>query len=447
MDGMNSGVPIQHWRDDQSRRGTHIRGTMPTRSLFDVILRFGAALCIVRGAQLWYGWPTAQDEFVPGTSLNMQAMLFILLGLSLFYIAWYPRELLTRLSEGGTLLYIFLSFILLSVVASVDVAASARGLLAVVSISLPILLFRWRFGAVGSFAFIRAFAVIFILANLIYCVVFPHYAFMSGSLAGDMRGLFPHKNGFGHTMATLVIILMPTSGERWSLRPSFLIRCAASVLALFCVVESHSSTAVLQTVFGIASIGAASLIRKVPDGNLRGLIAISAFLAILAIALFVGTGLMSNIVGAVGKDMTLSGRSHVWAALIPHILDYPFTGHGFAMFRNVPYTVQFLNNVGFGVNSPHSTYIELLLNLGIPGAVSWFLLVLRQLYVKLTAEEVTSADGVARNREIAIIMMTLIGATTEAGQMLAPLDTFAFFLLVLPLDNALTSRTNAHKSE
>lgn len=425
---------LLNWRSDQEARGTHRAGTISVRAAMDILLCIVAGLAIVRGAQLWYGWPTSQNEAVSQVLLPMQLMLFGGLAFSIIYIVLYPHELLSRIKSGGIILALVLSFLAISVVASVDKAASARGALAVISLSLPILLFRWRYGEVGALEIIRQIAVIIISANFIYCILVPHYGFMSGSLEGDMRGLFPHKNGFGHTMATMAILLLPSPSQRHAIRFSFMIQIFGFALAMIGMVMSHSSTALIQFAVGIGSILVANVAGRIPGVSTRVFLAFGLFMGILAIALFAGTGLLSDVSGVVGKDTTFSGRTYVWAALFPHIFDYPFTGHGFAMFRNIYYFNQFVGDVPFGVRSAHSTYIELLLNIGIPGTCLWLLLVLKQLLMKVVAVRQSDMEAAARNRSIAVIIMTLLGAATEAGQMLAPLDTLTLMLLALPLD-------------
>lgn len=400
----------------------------------DNLLCLVAGLAIVRGAQLWYGWPTSQGEFVQQTMIHMQLMLFSGLAFSIIYIIVYPKELFSRLRSGGVLIGIVIFLLAISVVFSVDKVASARGALAVISLSLPMLLFRWRFGEVGALEVVRKISFIIISANFIYCILVPHYGFMSGSLEGDMRGLFPHKNGFGHTMATMAILLLPSPSQRHAIRPSFMIQIVGFALAMIGMVMSHSSTALIQFAVGIGSIMVANVAGRIPGVSTRVFLAFGLFMGILAIALFAGTGLLSDVSGVVGKDMTFSGRTYIWAALFPHIFDYPFTGHGFAMFRNGYYFTQFTADVPFGAKSTHSTYIELLLNIGIPGTCLWLLLVLKQLLMKIVAARQSDMEAAARNRSIAVIIMTLLGAATEAGQMLAPLDTLTLMLLALPLD-------------
>ena len=425
---------VESWRDRQRQSGHLVRHTMSYAQVLDLLLSFAVALALIRGARLWYGWPTSQNEFVSKVEIHEQFMLLVPLAISLVYALFRWDTIKDYIRKPGIATLIFLFFLLYSVLASVDLVKSARGLLAVAALSIPALLYRWRFQSVATLIFVQKVACAIIVVNIVYIVLFPHYAYMSGSLEGDMRGMFPHKNGFGHTMAAFTIFLLPVAGEfrrpsSWTFTKLF---CFA-VACLF-VVTSHSSTAVFQVIVGISAAVGAAFIGNIPKYSVRGLLAISIFALLLVAALFAGTGILGSLVGAVGKDMTFSGRSYIWAALIPHIFDYPMSGHGFSMFRDPSYTAYFLRNVPFSINSPHSTYIELLLNIGIPGGIAWFTVVLSRVYLKMVRVADSAEQAIAKRREIAIIVMTLVGSATESGQMLGPIDALSIFLLVLPMD-------------
>jgi len=90
--------------------------------------------------------------------------------------------------------------------------------------------------------------------------------------------------------------------------------------------------------------------------------------------------------------------------------------------------------VPFRVNSPHSTYIELALNIGIPGTVLWVLFVLARLIVIVVTVPQLQTHRVASARFAAVIIMILVGSATEAGQMLSTRFALVIMMLALPLD-------------
>lgn len=434
-----SGADIRHlhdrWRRAQRAHHTLDGNVIAIRRFSDIILSVATVLAFFRSTQMWYGWPTAQTDFVVGRSFNMAGQLYVMFALSLLYIALNFREFMAGLARATFLLKIVIAFIGLSILISHDRFASSLALLSAMSMMLPPLLYYWRFGPEGTFRMFRIFAIFTIAINILYAVAVPQYAFMSGSLAGDMRGLFPHKNGFGHMMAMMFIFLLPTIG-RDMVRPGNLLLLAFCALAIVCVLLSHSSTAVVDILMGLGVIAAANIIRRLPPGSPKAFLIVAAFLALVAILYFGGMFMATMIAEGAGKDLTFSGRTEIWAAVLPHLFDYPFNGYGFGIMRLPAYFEPILSVVSFPVNSPHNTYLEMMLNIGIPATVCWILFLLGRLYTKLSMTGRTASEVAILNRQAAVIIMVLASALTEAGRMFAPNVTWPVLILVLPLWHA-----------
>lgn len=429
----------RQWRQGQIARRVHDRHTMSLRQFSDILLYTAAFLCLFRGTQMAFALPTAQDEFVVGRKIYQTSQLYILMALSLGYIILNPREIMGAVRRAGLLLTMFMAMIVVSVVMSVDVTASGIGLFAMLSMTLPPLLFYWRFGGIRTLELLRIFSMFCITANLLYAVTFPHYAFMSGSLAGDMRGLFPHKNWFGSFVSLAFVALVPTPGERPIVRPWIMLRAFFTFLALICLIAANSSTAIVQTAIGLATIFGVDLLRRMPVGAVRSATIVAAFFAICAVALFGGMLAVSQVAEGMGKDLTFSGRSFIWQELAAHLLDKPFTGYGYGTMRIPAYIKPMLVNVPFNVNSPHNTYLELLLSIGIPATLLWILFSLSRLHAKIAQSPTSLAEAVMLNRQAALILMVLIGAASEAARMVAPSSTWPVMLMAMPIWTAYAS--------
>lgn len=421
------------WRQGQVARNVHLRHTMSLRQFSDIILYIAAFLCLFRGTQMAFALPTAQDEFVVGRRIYPVIQLYALMALSMGYIILNPREIMAAVRQAGFLLSIFMLLIAVSVVASVDVGASSIGLFATLAMTLPPFFFYWRFGGLKSLEMLRVFSVFTIAVNLIYAVTFPHYAFMSGSLAGDMRGLFPHKNWFGSFISLAFVILVPTPGEKPFTRPWIAVRSFFTLLALYCLFAAHSSTAIIQTAIGMVAVFGADMLRKMPIGAARSAAIVATFFGICATALFGGMIAMSEVAAGMGKDLTFSGRSFIWEALAAHLLDKPFTGYGFGTMRIPAYITPMMVNVPFSVNSSHNTYLELLLSIGIPATILWILFSLGRLHGKIAQSAASRIEAAMLNRQAALILMVLIGSGSEAQRMLAPSSTWPVMLFAMPI--------------
>lgn len=207
----------------------------------------------------------------------------------------------------------------------------------------------------------------------ITAVVAPGVAYSSDiNDAGAMKGLFIQKNAMGYFCALALVTfwtcLVTRSGRRW-------VWFGASCLALVSIVATQSGTsAVVSAVvwsLGIALTLIARLRR--PFGL--------AFFAILCVVSFAAQTLISNpqvIIGAVGKDATLTGRTEIWEVVRGAIAERPWQGYGWAaLWRpGSPTTEELWARGGFQFYHAHNGYLDVAAQLGIIGAVIAFGLIL-----------------------------------------------------------------------
>jgi O-antigen ligase len=303
--------------------------------------------------------------------------------------------------------------------------------MAVLVISVPLLLFKQHYGSEANYRVLRNFAAFAVIVNLAYTVVLPGYGIMGGSLAGSMRGMFMHKNLFGQFSAIAFVLLLPSLARLTPLRWSTLFFGGTAVLALGSVALSLSSTALVLVALGAGTIGLVTVMRFVPGIAMRGYVYLAG-LTVGALAAFAFGHMVAEAVAAgIGKDLTLSGRTELWEALVPPIFDRPFFGHGFALFRTTEYIEDYTAHIPWGPRSTHNSYIELALNAGMPVALLWLgyaLAVLAKKAVRLPRERDLRS---IRTREVAIILMVTLGAMTEAGLLFAPLVTWVLLLAAI----------------
>ncbi len=444
MATLHTTTDIARWRFDKVRRRSGDELTASKTTVYRWLVTVGALLCLFRGTQMWPGYPTTQEEFGSVDPLYMQLIVYFLLLLNIVALALRPAPLLRALRGANIFLLLSILAVIVSIIASQDVGASLRGIVAVIVMTLPVLLYYFEFGSVRMQALIRRWAMFVVVANIVYAAILPHYGFMTGSLAGMMRGMFLHKNLFGQYFAVLFIVFFgsligPASRER-----SRLVDAAFCVAALGCVVLSRSSTGVMISGAGIIGLALARFFELFPVRGPRQLVIFAMLFAFLGLVAVGGPLIVAELVGSTGKDLTFSGRTRIWEALIPHIFDHPWTGHGFSMFRNVYYIDQFTARLTSEAKSTHNTYLELLLTIGIPGTVVWLTFVLCRLFTKLASGAPSPSLRAAHHQEAAIIIMTLIGSTMEAGQMLAPLAIWPMLAACLPLGRIVAAGPKWH---
>ncbi len=74
---------------------------------------------------------------------------------------------------------------------------------------------------------------------------------------------------------------------------------------------------------------------------------------------FLGTAAFSGLTSLLGRDVTFTGRTTIWAQLAPMALQDPFLGHGYGGF--------WLGTSYAEVNEAHNGYLEIALGLGFAG--------------------------------------------------------------------------------
>jgi len=411
------------------------------RALSDGLLYFLAYFCLIRGTGMWLGYPPTQDENATVDSLPQQLMLYSLIPFTLAYIGLNPNLVMGYILRIPKLLWLFFALVLISTLGSVQFVASARGLMAVIVISVPVLLFKARFGSVKTMEMLRNFAAVSVFANLLYTAALPSHGIMQGSLAGSVRGMFLHKNFFGQFSAVAFLVLVPSLRDRFTYRNLFM--ASACVLALLSAVVSKSSTAVVLCAVGLAGLGMAGVISNaMPVKALRAYVVTVSLILLVGFAYFFGLSVAGDIAGSFGKDITLSGRGELWDALLDALYERPWFGHGFAMFRQPDYIAIFTHQIAWGPRSTHNTYLELALNIGIPGVTVWVAFLVSRFVRKAVMLPNDPVERTAIAKEVAIMLMIMVGSFTEAGMMLAPLATWPLLLCVLP-NGKRPSRTQA----
>lgn len=150
-------------------------------------------------------------------------------------------------------------------------------------------------------------------------------------------------------------------------------------------------------------------------------------------ALFLGT---DDVASALGRQSTMSGRTDIWAALIP-LVPNAAVGAGFESFWISPNAQLFrrhMSNLGWyaalvkDLNEAHNGYIEIYLNLGWIG-IALIAIVLTTGY--RSAVKALSIDPEVSCLFVALIVLSLFYSVSEAGfRMMNPAWIFLLLSIV-----------------
>lgn len=417
-----------HRRAAQAKVSGAVRRESQLKTLLTAIL----ILCLWRASGMSYGYPSRFDEGGSGDNVFvMKALLYSLIPLILLYALLEAGRVKQMIQKTPISVVIIFTACVASVFWSINMGASTRGLIAVSLITIAALMYRLRYGAADTWNTVYTFMVVSAIANVAYTIVFPQFAIMGGAYQGMVKGMFYHKNLMGHffSLGFFIIFLNP----QYRYGPTFhgVVKTVATACALGLVVLARSSTALMMIGVGmtvIVGLNATRALKSKPArvGLILGASVVMATLIVVSYNIVIAT-----IAEAFGKDATLSGRSNIWDQLLPLVYDRPLFGYGFAVFRQPEVFDQFVR-ASWNVSSTHSTYLELCLNIGVPGAAALLFLILVRLFAKIAPSPASVPVQKQQRLEVIIILLVLVASGLDAGMLLAPIVLWPLIVISLP---------------
>jgi exopolysaccharide production protein ExoQ len=318
----------------------------------------------------------------PSSGGPISRMLWlVLLALGIIIIFWRAglAWLLARMLNPFFILFVALA--LASVAWSIDPTLSIRRLVRLGTIVLAcaaFVLMSWHARRYQNV--VRPVLTMVLLGSIVFGLVFPALAIhqqTTPELVGAWRGLANHKNGLG-ALASIALIFW---FHAWLTREvKFLPALAGGTIAATCLVLSRSSTslaaAVFVLVFLVVLLRSPHGLRPYMPYLVALLVAALLIYALAILNLIPGLGtLMTPIALLTGKDMSLTGRTEIWAILSEHISYHPFLGTGYAAYWTAGPVAgadayAFVWRMGsFYPGSAHNGYLEIVNDLGWVGLV------------------------------------------------------------------------------
>jgi O-antigen ligase len=222
---------------------------------------------------------------------------------------------------------------------------------------------------------IRRTVYVLIPFSLLLIKYFPGYGVQFGRWEGERMwvGVTLQKNGLGRLCLISIFSLVWTLIGRWRRRDTpgghFQILAEGLVLliALFLLIGPPGVYPATATV--ALGVGLATFIALV--GMEKHHIFLGANLLTTIVAFIIGFGVVTVMVGgstvgglssAFGRNETLTGRTDIWARLLPFFEQHPIWGYGFGSF----WTPMIQEDV-FGLKEAHNGYLDVSLGLGVVG--------------------------------------------------------------------------------
>jgi O-antigen ligase len=291
--------------------------------------------------------------------------------LFLTFAAWAlfhePRRLLVLLRPTFVAV---LAWCMLTAATSWEPALSARRLiftLVMLSLAGIVLLLPKN---IRHFSELLAATVLIVLALCYLGVLFaPQLSihqltdFHETEHAGEWRGVFPHKNYAGITMALFILIGMFVARVR-----SVAVGGTIIVLSMVFLAFSMAKTAIGMLPFTLIVSAFVARLRRPAIGVtvvIAGLVTFSL--------LTVGSVYFESVRDLLDRfldDPSFTGRTDLWQFALKYLMQHPILGFGFSAFWGTPQVVYDLGDNATWVNNAgdaHNAYLNLALWMGIPG--------------------------------------------------------------------------------
>jgi exopolysaccharide production protein ExoQ len=227
--------------------------------------------------------------------------------------------------------------------------------------------FATRFPPRRQRAILRATFLALALATIVIVAFAPGIGLdHSPGHAADWQGVFTQKNACGRIMVLASAVVL--FGERLTA-----LRTLTLALFVFVLVMSGSRGAWIVEIALLLLWLALSAGRRTGSRARTALAITAPFVAAACAALT--PVLYARFSGIFGRDLTLSGRTAIWAQVAPFIARRPLAGYGFdAFWRGLAGpSLQISAAVHFVVEHAHNGFLEILLELGVLGLALFLL--------------------------------------------------------------------------
>lgn len=295
-----------------------------------------------------------------------------------FLLITVHQKNFVRVAQKDIWIWLFLGIVIASILWTFapDVTPRRSGLL--LGTSLFAVYMAMRFTLREQLQLLAVALGIVIVFSFIFAIALPKYGLMTvqegGIHAGAWRGIMTHKNILGRLMvfSSMVFLFVAMSNPIRNIKYRW-IPWAGYILSIALIVLSTSKSSLVV----FLSLTVILFLYRSWRSNYNQLIPL-----IIALILTVGsisTLLLDNlpvVADALGRDLTLTGRTNIWSAMFDLIRERPWLGYGFnAVWRdwNSEITAYLWRTLAWQCPYGHNGFMDLFIELGIAG-LSVFLL-------------------------------------------------------------------------
>lgn len=240
-------------------------------------------------------------------------------------------------------------------------------------------------------------------------------------------GVTLQKNGLGRLCLTAAFVLIWILRRRWKKTDPAASKYETGAEIILLIMTAWllrgpsmwaaSATAIYALATGFAVFFVLLWMRKhrVPSGTGIWVAIVAAIIVFGVITPFVGGSTVAAFTSAVERNTTLTGRTEIWAGLLPDFMRRPILGYGFGGF----WTLRMI--LAHRIGEAHNGYLEVLLGTGIVGL---FLTAMFLISSARRSAALLSYDYDFGALGICFVIMTAVHNITESS-----LDSFGRYMM------------------
>lgn len=312
---------------------------------------------------------------------------------------------------------------------SIDPELSFRRGIAVLATTLMGVYLAARYDWISA---LRLLAVIWfglMAASFIAGIVAPGFAVMHEVHPGAWSGGWSEKNALGGHAARASFLFAFLA---WRDEPYRRWWAGGLILSLLLVVLSKSATALLGASLGLGVLFAAWWMLK---GRRWSLALVWGVVCIAVAAVMIYITAPGILLGIIGKDATLTGRTDIWIELAAAIEKKPALGYGYLAFWGLDSEPRYWLERAVDWNAPsgHNGWLDLAISLGLVGVVIFSIDVAASAW-RAARLSITSPAGVFAIGFLAQFMLFAMSESIILAQNSILWATYAFVAAKLTME-------------
>jgi O-antigen ligase len=257
--------------------------------------------------------------------------------------------------------------------------------------------------------------------SAVMIVGFPQYGLMHlTNHLNEWQGIFSQKNVAAYTC---VFLLTPVCNRR-ILRPSCALYAGTILLFIF---MTHSVTAIVIVPVYVVFTMCLPFYRRAALRSVVFLLVATILLAVmLALLLFDKAPQLALFFG---RDLTLSGRTDMWALLLQSAQKRPLLGYGYAAFWTGMdgESGQFYMATHWFVAYAHNGFLEILLQVGLIGLAAVVFMIVKAIADAFVCVRNENSEGI--DWLVGLLFLTLLYNLDE-GTILYPHSLVSVFFVI-----------------